>query len=558
MNRISSGSQQYNQRRGRSLVVGCRDENLDLFSRNRPTLSLASSDESEVSMKLPRVSVGSLKLARTGMDDLLTSVDDGGKNDYDWLLTPPGTPLLSDTSEPQQNIAPSRNLSSVRSVSNTKTSRLSMTQLENSYPSRPTRSTSVTRSSIPSVIYTYSSNSNRSSSILNTSSGSVTSICRPSTPNSRSTRPSTPTSRGTSRPSTPVKSRPTPSSSFSEKSRAPQNQPRPSTPTSRPPPANLNSSASRSNSRPSTPTRRNTAPGSQPLTGYSASNGRVIANGRNSAPASRGSSPGPRSRPSPQPIVPPDFPLDTPPNLRTTMPDRPVSAGRSRPSAAVSGRGNSEPGLTNPPRRLSSSPIVTRGRLPDPPGKGRLHSNGNSINAVESQRTPPVIDPASRRPAKSATATESSGFGRTISKKSLDMALRHMDIRHGSGSIRSSPGSTLFPQSIRLGTAKGQSAHVSDVPAPVGSNGGSPTSSNIDILENGSCTSRFLDGEFAEDFSRFSAKLSELDIYESSRYDAILLKEDSKNTNWLLDDKSDQGFMFDHRFELLPEPFDPL
>ena len=59
------------------------------------------------------------------------------------------------------------------------------------------------------------------------------------------------------------------------------------------------------------------------------------------------------------------------------------------------------------------------------------------------------------------------------------------------------------------------------------------------------------------DGGRHSAKLSEVDIYESSRYDTILLKEDLKNTNWLhsIDDKTDQGPIFDHGFESLPEPF---
>lgn len=53
-----------------------------------------------------------------------------------------------------------------------------------------------------------------------------------------------------------------------------------------------------------------------------------------------------------------------------------------------------------------------------------------------------------------------------------------------------------------------------------------------------------------------------MDMYESSRYDALLLKEDIKNTNWLhsIDDRSsDHGLMFDNGgFELLPEPFAPL
>lgn len=63
------------------------------------------------------------------------------------------------------------------------------------------------------------------------------------------------------------------------------------------------------------------------------------------------------------------------------------------------------------------------------------------------------------------------------------------------------------------------------------------------------CGSDFHDG-------RYSAKLSEVDIYESSRYDVILLKEDLKNTNWLhsIDDKSDLVSISDG-FEPLPEPF---
>lgn len=60
------------------------------------------------------------------------------------------------------------------------------------------------------------------------------------------------------------------------------------------------------------------------------------------------------------------------------------------------------------------------------------------------------------------------------------------------------------------------------------------------------------------DERQYSAKLSEIDVYESSRYDALLLKEDLKNTNWLhsVDDKFDQGsLLFDTGFENLPEPF---
>ncbi|XP_043702116.1 mucin-5AC-like isoform X3 [Telopea speciosissima] len=561
---VLNGSQ---HRRGRSIsgVTKDTDENLDLFSRNRRSLSVTSSDESDVSLKLGRLSGGSAKPASNGADDLLSSVD-GGKHDYDWLLTPPGTPLVSslDSTEPQSTLLAPRSSSSVRSASTTKASRLSATHSDNSYSSKPIRSSSVTRPSISSTVHhnTYSSNSNRSFSILNTSSMSVTSS-RPSTPTSRSSstaRPITQSARPVqSRSSTPAKSRPAPTSSYGEKTRVTQNS-RPSTPTNgHQTLGNLSSISTRSNSRPSTPTRRTPtpAPASAPAPGRSISVGRVLPNGRNPAPPSRGSSPGPRPRPPQQPIVPPDFPHETPPNLRTTLPDRPVSAGRSRPGVAVTARGNSEAsGPVNPPRR-QPSPIVTRGRLPEISGRGRLHANGHDIGAPESQKTPPIPEPSMRKPAKSTSATESTGFGRTISKKSLDMALKHMDIRHGAGSIRSLSGTTLFPQSIRSSAPKSQPARPLDPPVSVSSSSDQPVSSNGSMIENGNCMDNSLDGEVEEDDGRFSAKLSEPDIYESTRYDAILLKEDLKNTNWLhsVDDTSEQGPIFDHRFESLPEPF---
>ena len=77
-------------------------------------------------------------------------------------------------------------------------------------------------------------------------------------------------------------------------------------------------------------------------------------------------------------------------------------------------------------------------------------------------------------------------------------------------------------------------------------------------MENESYFSRAVESRREANDGRYSAKLSEaVDICESSRYDAILLKEDLKNTNWLhsIDDKSDQGTFFDNGFEPLPEPF---
>ncbi|GKV02992.1 hypothetical protein SLEP1_g15361 [Rubroshorea leprosula] len=489
------------------------------------------------------------------MDDLLTSIN-LGKNDYDWLLTPPETPLFasSDGIESQPTSMAPRGNSRVRSVSTTKSSRLSVSQSESNHSARPTRSSSVTRSSLSTSHGTYSSN--RGPSILNTSSASVSSYTRPSSPITRSpstVRPSTPSARPIlSRPSTPSKARATLTNSSIDKNRPSQGS-RPSTPTSRSQiPANLNSTVARSSSRPTTPTRRNSAPSLSSSAGASTSVGRVISNGRNAAPGSRPSSPSPRVRPPPQPIVPPDFPLDTPPNLRTTLPDRPLSAGRSRPAASVTIKTNQD--TTGPVNtRRHSSPIVTRGRLTESPGRSRIHSNGHVSDIHEPRKTSLTSDSTMRKPVKSSiTTAESNGFGRTISKKSLDMAIRHMDIRNGTGSIRQLSGTTLFPQSIR--SAKTQSARTMNASDTISNNG---SIHNGDISQNGSNISRPVENSSKVNDGRPTSRLSEVDIYESSRYDAILFKEDSKNTNWLhnVDDKTDQGPVFDNASEPLPEPF---
>ncbi|GMP86170.1 hypothetical protein CsSME_00039048 [Camellia sinensis var. sinensis] len=255
----------------------------------------------------------------------------------------------------------------------------------------------------------------------------------------------------------------------------------------------------------------------------------------------------------------PDFSLETPPNLRTTLPNRPLSAGRSRPGVAVTGKGNVESPTVNLPRR-QPSPVISRGRLTESTTRGRLHANGQAVDTMESRKALHVSDLLTRKPVKtSATSTDNSGFGRNISKKSLDMAIRHMDIRNGTSNTRPLSSSTLFPQSIRSANPKGQTSGRA-LSAPASGNGNLPIGSNGVISKNGNHIIRSPENGTKEENFRDSAKLSELDIYESSRYDTILLKEDLKNTHWLhnVDDKSDQGLIFDNGFESLPEPFDPL
>lgn len=55
------------------------------FLVNGAVLAYFSYEKVTVSVKLGRLSVGSAKLARSGMDDLLSSTE-GGKHDYDWYF----------------------------------------------------------------------------------------------------------------------------------------------------------------------------------------------------------------------------------------------------------------------------------------------------------------------------------------------------------------------------------------------------------------------------------------------------------------------------------------
>ncbi|GAB2300790.1 hypothetical protein Dimus_034826 [Dionaea muscipula] len=557
-------------RRGHSLTGISRDpgENLDLFSRSRRTVSLASSDESDVSLKLGRISVGSAKVARNTADDLLASTD-GEKHDYDWLLTPPETPLFpsepsSEGNEFQSNIAVPRSSTVGRSATTTTTikpSRPSSTHSEISSSSRPVRSSSLTRSS-----FSYTQNngysSSRSSSILNTSSASVSSYIKPSSPINRSSsaaRPSTPSTRPTaSRSSTPSKSRSVPTLSSADKPRPSQSS-RPSTPSSRPQlPGNTSSQSSLYGSRSSTPTRRATIPGTSSTCNLLASAARVLSNARNQNSVSCSSSPSPRVR-SQQPVIPPDFPLETPPNLRTTLPDRPLSAGRSRPGVSVTGKANTEnPSSMTLPRR-PSSPIITRTKSVEPHGRGSLNANGHTVDLSEPRKVANAPESPTRKlPVKASTGSENGGFGRSISKKSLDMAIRHMDIRNGPGSTHPLPGTILYPQSIRSAALKSQYVHASSPEISQRTNGSASLCSNGYIPENGKYSNGAPENRMPGENGCTSGKVTGVDIFESSRYDTMLLKEDLKNTSWLhsLDDKeSEEGPLFENGFEHLPEPF---
>ncbi|KAL0321844.1 UNVERIFIED_CONTAM: hypothetical protein Scaly_2480800 [Sesamum calycinum] len=84
-----------------------------------------------------------------------------------------------------------------------------------------------------------------------------------------------------------------------------------------------------------------------------------------------------------------------------------------------------------------------------------------------------------------SSSPDSSGFGRTLSKKSLDMAIRHMDIRRTiPGNLRplmtNIPASSMY--SVRSGGPTRRTVSVSDSPLATSSNASSEVSVNNNAL----------------------------------------------------------------------------
>ncbi|XP_027335260.1 mucin-5AC [Abrus precatorius] len=538
----------------RASVMKEKDEELALFlemkkrEKERNDLLLHTSEEFDAALgsnpgTSPIFNISSSTPApvrKTGVDDFLNSEND--KNDYDWLLTPPGTPLfpslemetrktvMSQLGTPatrpmalksrlanHQSEPPGRtSLVSKQPTSSpglssasggtrrpsssggpgsrpaTPTGRSTLTPAsKSSRPSTPTRATlPSTRSMVATSKTTISSAKPAVSATKSLTSATKTpvpaakpTIPRSSTPLSRSnarsstptSRPTLPPSRSTSRASTPTR-RPSIEPSISASSVKASSSPKPATVTSRQP-------------TPVTARQRATVTSRQPV-------------------PSRGTSPTVRSRPW-KPSEMPGFSLDAPPNLRTTLPERPLSATRGRPGAPTSRSSSVEPSSSGRPRRQSCSP--SRGRS----SNGTVHISGNSMPAVSRGHSkvndnvspvvignkmvervinmrklaPPMIDdknsPRSNLSGKSSSSPDSSGFGRTLSKKSLDMAIRHMDIRRTiPGNLRplmtNIPASSMY--SVRSGPQRGRTISVSS-PHATSSN----ASSEVSVNQNGLC-----------------------------------------------------------------------
>ncbi|CAN4085172.1 unnamed protein product [Withania somnifera] len=473
-------------------------------------------------------------IRKTRADEFLNA--DNDKTDYDWLLTPPGTPLFPSI-EIESRTTMMNQLGTARAHPTALTSRL-----KNSIPKTTSRSNLASRQLAPSPGLNTSGSSLRRPS---SSGGS-----RPSTPTDRRTSSSsrsslTSASRSTSAAankamastatsksmSTAAASRPSRSATPASRATMPSAKPtvpqRSSTPTSRSsarsstPTSRASVTVSKSTSRPATPTCRATSvssttnttiPPVKPL--FSSSGTKSSRTTSRNPAASHASSPTVKPRPW-KPSDMPGFSLDVPPNLRTSLPDRPISATRGRPGAASVRSSSVEPASNGRVRRQSCSPA--RGRPPigvmhssgssvPVPSMSRLHAKANDnvspgmvgtkmVERVINMRklVPPKQDdkhsPHSNLSADSLSP-DSSGFGRTLSKKSLDMAIRHMDIRQRvSGNLRplmkNIPASSMY--SVRSGPNRGRTISVPDSPLATSSNASSEVSvSNNAVWVDGS------------------------------------------------------------------------
>ncbi|OIT29680.1 PREDICTED: uncharacterized protein LOC109211029 [Nicotiana attenuata] len=376
-----------NHKRGRSLESGIhlreKDDDLALFNevqtRERDNFLLQSNDDLDdlFSTKLRYFSDYKLGVsipARGESSDLLNV--EGDKNDYDWLLTPPDTPLFPSLDDESHETPP--------------------TNLEQRGRPR-SQPISISRSSTMDKSY-------------------------------RSSRGS----------ASPNRLSPSPKSSYT----ANQSRGRPSSAPHSSPPPNLRHSTptrklSPSPNKISTPPPRSSTPTPRRMsTGSSGTAAPSRVRGTSPVKTGRGNSASPKIRAWQSNI--PGFSLEAPPNLRTSLGDRPASYVRgSSPasrSGTRSGRQSMSPTAT---RSVSSSHSHERDHFSSH-SKGSVASSGD--DDIDSLQSIPVSssDRSGLRSINGFQSKKALGFSkkptRVVSsssapKRSFDMAIRQMDQR---------------------------------------------------------------------------------------------------------------------------------
>ncbi|XP_042420008.1 proteoglycan 4-like [Zingiber officinale] len=577
----------------RDAVTKSADEELALFLemrrlvKERNDLLLHNSEELDPPSGskpgiAPLFRIASLSpLRKSCVDDFLNS--DSEKNDYDWLLTPPTTPLFPSLDTESRRSLVFRNdtpkappkmlefkLSNARDLSKntslrqpTLSSGINSSIPGTSRPSSsggPTRSASrpatpnghstksasskPTRSSTPTLRSTLPLKTSSPPSLAPPRSATPT---RSSTPTSRPplapprsatpTRSSTPTSRPSLAPprlATPTRS----STSTSRPSLAPPRSATPtrsSTPTSRAPltpavlprpltPVRSSIHASRSSapainkpaSRPATPTRRPSTASTAHVSSIPIRQSSTVirpnpmipkspvpATPKNSASTvSKSSASSARSSPiiKPKPLKPseiPGFSLNAPANLKTSFSERSSMASRGRPGMPSSRSSSVELATNTGPRRQSCS--LPRGRTAAgnvlkgssvPPPSTQQTGSGSNVNLVVrgNETVEHIVNTRRFVPAKRDNQQQThndlpgklnAGFERALSKKSLDVALRHTDIPRNIPNcyrplMAKIPASSVC--SVRSGSSRGRVGSISD---SLGTS--SPASSELSI-----------------------------------------------------------------------------
>ncbi|PKI34522.1 endochitinase A-like isoform X2 [Punica granatum] len=414
---------------------------------------------------------------KMGADEFLNLGND--KNDLLWLLSPPGSPLLNTVKPEECDPLNSRILNSTARPT-TPTSSVPNVQPDPA-SKKPTESKN---SSLPCE-----SKSSINSSKKSSSSGLLSSTNRrASTP---AGRPTVPATTKPSRSSTPsrVATRPSSTKPVGPSATAPRS----STPT-------------RFAARSSTPTRRSSSPApnstsKQSVPGVqssvqSSTSSVVAPKGQvRSSSAIKSRAAVPRAATPPSSTAPSSDPRPCKPsagaspfvnnkNLKSSLPRRPVSASKVRPSASLNDK--------------SFPPIKSRRPLNENDDVNPVMMGTKMVERIVNMRklAPPKQDahlgPHENLSSNHSSSMESSGFGRSLSKKSLDMAMRHMDIR---GSI---PGKV---NRVRTGPSKSHNTGILDSPLATSSN----ASSDL-VSVNSNSTS--IDGSEAEDNALGTAKVS--------------------------------------------------
>lgn len=464
-------------KRGRSFESGIlfreKDDDLALFNemqtKEKESFLLQSSDDFEVTFSTKLRHFSDIKLGisipvRGESSELLNA--DGEKNDYDWLLTPPDTPLfrsLDDEPAPVNVARKGRPRSQPISISRSST-------MEKSY--RSTRG---------------SPSPNRLS------------------PSPRSGNSSFQSTRG--RPSSAPQSSPTPA-------------PRSATPTRRPSPSPSKSSAPAPRS--STPTPRRMSTGSN-RTAVSSS-----VRGTSPMRTSRGNSASPKIRAWQSNI--PGFSLEAPPNLRTSLADRPASYVRGSSPASRNGKDSTskfsrQSMSPTTSRSISSSHSHDRDRFSSH-SKGSFASSGD--DDMDSLQSIPIGDsdysvskragayPNNRAPAFSKKPARILSSSSAPKRSSFDSALRQMDNRRSPQNmfrplLSSVPSSTFF-------AGKGSSNHRSMI-----SRNSSVTTSSNASSDQGTSVAHGTEGNehHQDDVTSGCGKVLDHDVQEVFSFDKV-------------------------------------